>query len=239
MKIAIIDDEKPARSELRFLINEVSPDSTIKEFSSGEEVLEIIDKENYDLFCVDINLGDINGITLAKTIKKIYPKSEIVFATAYNNYADKAFEIEAMYYLLKPFSEDKVRHMIERYNVNQNKKNEDKVLSKIPICVDKSFIMVDIDDIVYIECENRACAIYTKDQKYKDVNTLNYFEKKLENKFFFRIHKSFLINLKYISEIHPWFNNTYCVKLSKFKDLSLPVSRSKIKDLKKILQLKQ
>ena len=108
MKIAIIDDEKPARSELRFLINEVMPDSIIQEFSSGEEVLEIVDKETYDLFCIDISLGDINGITLGKTIKKISPKSEIVFATAYNNYGDKAFEIEAMYYLLKPFSENKV-----------------------------------------------------------------------------------------------------------------------------------
>jgi len=239
MKIAIIDDEKPARSELRFLINEVMPDSIIQEFSSGEEVLEIVEKETYDLFCIDISLGDINGITLGKTIKKISPKSEIVFATAYNNYGDKAFEIEAMYYLLKPFSENKVKQMLDRYKLNQKKKDEENVLYKIPICVDKSFIMVDIDDIVYIECENRACIIYTKNQTYKDSNTLNFFEQKLANNFFFRIHKSFLINLKYISEIHPWFNNTYCVKLSQFKSVSIPVSRNKIKDLKKILHLKQ
>ncbi|WP_300379853.1 LytTR family DNA-binding domain-containing protein, partial [Clostridium sp.] len=73
---------------------------------------------------------------------------------------------------------------------------------------------------------------------YKDNNTLNFFEERLLEKWFFRIHKSFLINLKYILEIHPWFNNGYCVKLKGINDVFLPVSRSQIKNLKKILHLK-
>jgi two-component system, LytTR family, response regulator LytT len=241
MRIAIIDDEKPSRSELIFLIKEVLPDAIITEFSSGEEVLEIISKESYDLFCIDINLGDISGITLATTIRKILPYTEIVFATAYNNYAEKAFEVDAMYYLLKPFSEIKVRQMLDRYKIKQCKnidENNEQSLSKIPLCVDKKFIMIDIEDIIYIESENRGCLVHTKNESYKDNNTLNFFEEKLLNKVFFRIHKSFLINLKYILEIHPWFNNTYCVKLKGFKDVFLPVSRNQIKNLKRILHLK-
>ena len=241
MRIAIIDDEKPSRSELSFLIKEELPDAIITEFSNGEEVLEIISKESYDLFCIDINLGDISGITLATTIRKILPYGEIVFATAYNNYAEKAFEVDAMYYLLKPFSEIKVRQMLDRYNIKQCKnidENNKQSLSKIPLCVDKKFIMIDIEDIIYIESENRGCLVHTKSGSYKDNNTLNFFEEKLINKGFFRNHKSFLINLKHILEIHPWFNNTYCVKLKGFKDVFLPVSRNQIKNLKRILHLK-
>lgn len=240
MRVAIIDDEKPSRSELSYLIERELPDVIITEFSSGQEVLDSISKESYDLFCIDINLGDINGITLATTIRKVIPNTEIVFATAYNNYADKAFEIDAMYYLLKPFSEIKVRQMIERYKSKQdkNKIKDEEVLSRISLFVDKKFIMIDIEDIVYIESENRGCLVHTKKESYKDNNTLNFFEDKLQSRGFFRIHKSFLINLKQILEIHPWFNNTYCIKLEGFKDVLLPVSRNQIKDLKKILHLK-
>ena len=214
MKVAIIDDEKPARSELIFLIKEIIPNVVISEFSNGEEVLEAISNESYDLFCIDINLGDISGTTLAKMVRKVLPCTEIVFATAYNNYADKAFEVEAMYYLLKPFSEAKVKQMLERYNNKKsenNKKNIEELFTKIPLYLDKKFIMIDIEDIIYIESENRECIVHTKNEIYKDSNTLNYFEERLADKGFFRIHKSFLINLKYISEIHPWFNNTYCI----------------------------
>ncbi|MDU5108226.1 MULTISPECIES: LytTR family DNA-binding domain-containing protein [unclassified Clostridium] len=241
MKVAIIDDEKPARSELIFLIKEIIPNVVISEFSNGEEVLEAISNESYDLFCIDINLGDISGTTLAKMVRKVLPCTEIVFATAYNNYADKAFEVEAMYYLLKPFSEAKVKQMLERYNNKKsenNKKNIEELFTKIPLYLDKKFIMIDIEDIIYIESENRECIVHTKNEIYKDSNTLNYFEERLADKGFFRIHKSFLINLKYISEIHPWFNNTYCIKVNRVKDAFLPVSRNKIKELKRILHLK-
>jgi two-component system, LytTR family, response regulator LytT len=241
MKIAIIDDEKPARSELNYLIKEVLPDAIISEFSSGEEALENISKEDFDLLCIDINLGDISGITLATTVRKIMPDAEIVFATAYDNYAEKAFEIDAMYYLLKPFSEIKVKKMIERYESKHSKnifENREQAFSKLPICVDKRFIMIDIEDIVYIESQNRGCIIHTKNESYKENNTLNYFVEKLEDSGFFRIHKSFLINLKYILELHPWFNNTYCVKMQGFKDVLLPVSRNHIKNLKAVLHLK-
>ena len=135
MKIAVIDDEKPARSELIFLIKEILPSAIITEFSSGEEVLKSISNESYDLFCIDINLGDISGTTLATMVRKILPHSEIVFATAYNNYAEKAFEVGAIHYLLKPFSEAKVKQMLERYKIkeSENYLKKDELFSKIPL----------------------------------------------------------------------------------------------------------
>ena len=102
MRIAIIDDEKPARSELKYLVLLCLPEAEITEISSGEEALEIFSKATFDLLLIDINLGDISGTILASTVHKLMPEAEIVFATAYNTYAEKAFEVDAMYYLLKP-----------------------------------------------------------------------------------------------------------------------------------------
>lgn len=238
MRIAIIDDEKPSRSELCFLIEEICKDALVCEISCGEEALNLFSKESFDLICIDINLGDISGITLATTVKKMLPNAEIVFATAYNNYADKAFEVDALYYLLKPFSSKKVEQMLEKYYMKQDKLKPVKQISnisKIPITVDKKFIMIDVNKIVYIEAQNRNCVIHTKTEKYQDSNTLNYFEERLLDKGFLRIHKSYLIRLEDVLEVYPWFNNTYCVKMDGFKHDVIPVSRNKIKELKKSL----
>lgn len=261
MRIAIIDDEKPARSELKYLITKVCEQAQVTECESGEDALSLINEEQFDLLCIDINLGDINGTVLASTIKRIQPKAEIVFATAYNNYAEKAFEVDALYYLLKPFSEAKVRRMMDKYDSKHD--NIDRIakakteesfdqeenpiadnltefsnlnsLAKISLNLEKKIVLVDISSIVYIESQNRACIIHTKEKEYKDMSTLNYFEEKLSDKNFFRIQKSFLINLNYVLEIYPWFNKMYCVKMEGFEKEIMTIGRTQIKVLKKIL----
>ncbi len=244
MRIGIIDDEKPARSELIYLIHNVMSEAEIIEMASGEEALELLAKEHFDLLCIDINLGDISGVTLATTARKMFPKIEIVFATAYNNYAETAFEVEAMYYLMKPFSQEKVDYMLKRYQSRHSKKrdvseetedNKKQKLSKISISIDKKIVMIEISSIVYLEAQNRSCMIYTKNKIYEDGNPLSYFEEKLKYNSFFRIQKSYLINLNYLKEMFPWYNNTYSVRMENYEDKVLPVSRQQIKQLKKIL----
>lgn len=239
MRIAIIDDEKPARSELRYLITKVIPNAEVIEASSGEDALKIISDKSFDLLCIDINLGDISGITLASTARKITPEAEIVFATAYNNYAEDAFDVEALDYLLKPFSEKKVKLMLDKYNRKQGKKVEgtDSLLNKIPLNIDKSIVLVDINSIVYIEAQNKTCIIHTIKKKYMENTPLKTFDEKLKTNGFFRIQKSFIVNTKYIIEIYPWFNNSSCVRMQYFENEVLPVSRNKIKELKEILRI--
>lgn len=240
MRIFIVDDEKPARSELKFLINKVIPNAQITEAASGEEALNIIKDESFELICIDINLGDISGATLASTIRMLSPNVEIVFATAYNTYAENAFEVDSLYYLLKPFAENKVRQMFEKYNKKHYLKEMDddqlnKKLTKIPLNVDKSIVLVDIASIIYIEAQNKNCIIHTKTRDYLENAPLKSFEEKLQDSGFFRIQKSFLVNIMYIEEIYPWFNNSYCVRMQGFEKDILPVSREKIKDLKNLL----
>jgi DNA-binding LytR/AlgR family response regulator len=248
MKIGIIDDEKPSRSELIYLINKIVPNVEIVEMKSGEEALELIARESFDLLCIDINLGDISGTTLAATARKLLPNVEIVFATAYNNYAENAFEVDSLYYLLKPFSEAKVKRMMEKYNKkhqnidksesNQNKDSSHLILKKIPVSVDKSIVLIDVSSIVYIEVKNHTCIIHTKTKDYIDSKTpLREYEEKLCDSGFFRIQKSFLVNLKYILEIYPWFSNSYCVRMQGFENEILPISRNRIKELKLLLNI--
>ncbi len=238
MRIAIIDDEKPARSELEYLIRMFEKDPVITQITCGEDALELFSRESYDLLLIDINLGDISGTTLAAMAHKLMPDSEIVFATAYNTYAEKAFEVEAMYYLLKPYSEDKVKQMMERFH-QRKRMDPPEVkkggISKIPLTVDKKTFMVCLKDVVYIESENRVCIIHTREEKFIDNNTLSYYEERLKSKDFLRIQKSYIVNLDYITEISPWFNGTYAVRLLGFKDLVLPVSRKTIKQLKELI----
>lgn len=243
MKVAIIDDEKPARNELRYLIEQEVCDADISEFESGEVALETISKEKFDLLCIDISLGDISGTTLAAAARKILPDVEIVFATAYNHYAEKAFEVDAMYYLLKPFSEKKVTQMLQKYkqkhynNIKHQANLCKAVTGKVPVYSDKKIILLDIDSIVYIEAQNRCCRIRTKQMDYKDNSTLNFYEQKLMNQGFFRIQKSYLINMRYVLEIYPWFNNTFCVKMDGFKDENLTISRGQIKNFKQLFSI--
>lgn len=239
MRVAIIDDERPSRSELRYLITKILTNVEILEASNGEEALNIISNNPFDLLCIDINLGDISGITLASVARRVLPDAEIVFATAYNNYAEDAFTVEALDYLLKPFSEKKVRLMLDKYNRKHEKEKASRncMIMKIPLNIDKKIILVDISSIIYIESQNKECVIHTRKEKYIDNTPLRIFEEKLKPNGFFRIQKSFLINTRYIIEIYPWFNNSWCVRMQHYEDEVIPVSRNKIKELKDLFKI--
>ncbi|WP_304507818.1 LytR/AlgR family response regulator transcription factor [Anaerotignum sp.] len=246
MKIAIVDDERPSRSELRHLITHCLPEAEIMEASSGEEAMELFLKEDFDLIFMDINLGDIDGTTLAAMAKKAQPKVEIVFATAYNSYAEKAFDIDALNYILKPFDPKRIEQTVQRYMKKCNKENngremakeeEKSPISKISINCDKKMILVDISDIVYIETGKRACILHAKGKSFTAACSMNSFEERLKENGFFRIHKSYLINLKYVIEIYPWFNNTTCVKMQGYEKEILTVGRNQIKELKQLFSM--
>ncbi len=195
---------------------------------------------------MDINLGDVDGTTLAAMAKKAQPKVEIVFATAYNNYAEKAFDIDALNYILKPFDPKRIEQTIRRYMKKREavcggkeavREDEKTTISKISINSDKKMILVDIADIVYIETGNRACIVHTKTKSYTTPSSMNSFEERLKENGFFRIHKSYLINLKFVIEIYPWFNNTTCVKMQGYEKEILTVGRNQIKELKHLFSM--
>lgn len=239
MRIAIVDDERPARSELRYLVSQCEPDAEILEAASSEDFLELLKTENFDVCFVDINLGDMNGTTMASMIKKQSPDTQIIFATASQDHAVKAFEIGAMDYLLKPFDYERVKKTMARLaeQVKERPAAAEYDINKIMVNTGTSFQVLDVAKIVYIEMEKRSCKIHMADGVfYLQNESLNNYEQNLRKCRFFRIHKSILINLDYVLEMQVSYNNGYSVKLKHYEGESLPIGRSQIKEFRQIFE---
>ncbi len=241
MKLAVIDDERPSRSELCHLILECAPGTQIDEADSGQKALELAAQNHYDAMFIDIHLGDMTGTTLSLMVRKLLPQVQIVFATAYDEYAVKAFDMDAVDFIMKPFDPKRVARAVQKLEARLKNvspapptREEQPVCNKVSISCDKRLVLLDIPDIAYIETDGRNCVVHTVNGDYTCTQPLSYFERRLACAQFFRIHKSYLINLQYVAELCPWFNGMSCVKLKGFESHNLPVSRKQIKPLKEL-----
>ncbi|PJJ30858.1 LytR/AlgR family response regulator transcription factor [Lacrimispora celerecrescens] len=245
MKIAVIDDERPARKELIHQILSILPDSLIKEAGSGAAALELLEDQSFDLLFLDINLNDMEGTTLASAVKRMLPEAQIVFATAYSQYAVKAFELGVSNYILKPFDPERVRLVLEKCSRDLARLQKEKIpaedrfpsfpANRMPICVNRTITLLDISQIVYIETCLRSCIIHTVSKDYTENQLLGEYEKRLVPYSFCRIHKSYLVNLNYIAEMFPWAGNSMAVKMQGFEQNILPVGREKVKHLRQLI----
>lgn len=235
MRFAVIDDERPSRSELCHLIRENLQEADIDEADSGQKALELASENDYDAFFVDVHLGDMTGTTLSLMLRKLQPETPIVFATAYDTYAVSAFEQDAADYIMKPFDPKRVAMALEKIKLRLNSQIQPShIAGRISVTTEKRVVFLDIAEIAYIEADSRCCVLHTCQGDYVTTQTLACFEKKLAQAQFFRIHKSFLVNLQYITELSPWFNGMFCVKLRGRESESLPVGRKQVKRLKEI-----
>ena len=238
MKIAIVDDERPARSELRYLLNQCRPDWEIAEASSCEEMLSLMEAEDPEGAFVDIQLGDMNGTTLASMLRNKNPELALVFATAYQEYAIKAFELGALDYLLKPYAMEQVERAVRRIeeHVVEKRKRREEEFPKITVTEATGVEVINISDIIYISTEERGCKIHLAGRSFFQNQSLNYYEERLSPHHFFRIYKSYLINLDYIEKFVPTYNNGYGVCLKHIEKEVFPIGRSQCKELRKMFE---
>ena len=238
MRIAVVDDERPARSELKHQILQLLPEAQVDEGENGAQALEMAGEERYDIFFLDINLGDINGTVLVNALKNMQPEMKIIFVTAYSEYAVKAFELEVDDYILKPFDRRRLEKMLRKCgfgnpSVQENVKPEAR--KRIVINTDGKTIYEEVGNIVYIETCNRDCMIHTDKNEYYEGKTIGDFEKRLKDMGFFRSQKSYLIHLGKVKELFLWGNNSFAVKMEGYDKEVLPVGREKIKVLRQLL----
>jgi two-component system response regulator LytT len=238
MRIAVIDDERPSRSELAHLIAEEMPEAELREADSGRHAVELAAAEPFDAFFVDVQLGDMDGTTLALMLKKLQPGARIVFATAFDHYAVQAFELEAADYLLKPFDPRRVAQALARIAAPAPAPAAPAAgteMRRISVPCEKRVVVLPVAEIGYIETDSRSCVVHTANGSYTTALPLHYFEEKLASSRFFRIHKSYLVNLEHISELTPWFQGLYSVRLRGCEGVDLPVSRKQLKPLRELL----
>ena len=160
----IVEDELPAREELKYFIDEEKEIKLIAEFDNPLDTLTFLEKNSVDAIFLDINMPDMNGISLGKIITKMYPDTKIIFITAYKDYAVDAFEIKAYDYLLKPYSESRIRNLlkslvnIKNETVNTVKNNN---LKKITINMDERLYVISLNDVDYIEADEKETLIFS------------------------------------------------------------------------------
>jgi len=242
----VVDDEDPAREELIALINEGSDDiDVIGEASSGLSALRIIAEKKPDIVFLDIQMPGIDGLELAREITFMEEKPVIVFVTAYDEYAIKAFELAAVDYILKPAHPKRLKKTLERVVSIMEEKSGGRATEKIfevsgPPKLTRVIarrkgkenrILVDIQDILYFYASGRDCFLVTKEEEFDVKYNLKELEERLD-KIFLRCHKSFLVNINHIEEIIPWFSGSYMLKMNDSKKSEVPVSRKYAKEFK-------
>ena len=237
MKIAVIDDEKYSREELIYQIRQILPDAQIWEACSGVKAMELLEQERFDLLFIDVRLGDMLGTTVASLARKLMPQAKIVFATAYSEYAVKAFELEVDNYILKPFDPRRVRQVLESCTAAPPAPDAAPV-PKVAVTVNRHTTLLDVEDVVYIETDSsgRHCIIHTSGGTYSSTHTLSEYDAKLSPYGFFRIHKTCLVQLRLIQDIFPWSSNGFALHMQGFSQV-LPISRDRIKPLRQKLAL--
>ena len=226
MNIAIIDDERPARSELKYLLSQVLPEAEFFEADGVKTADELVKNHEFQ----------------ASAIREQQKKAAIVFVTAYQEYAVKAFELGAVDYILKPYDLDRIKKTLQRleeqgYFSEERESGKYEELDKLAVNAGDKIRLIDYRDIIYIEYNQRNSLIHTADTVYTENYTMAALTEKLEKKNFFRIHKSYLVNLEYIEELVPNINSGYEVRLRHCPDQLLPVSRSQIRHLKQLFNI--
>lgn len=245
-KILIIDDEKPARDLIRAYLSSFQNITITGEASNGFEALKKIQEHTPDLIFLDIQMPKISGIELLEVLDD--PPS-VIFTTAYDDYAIKAFELNAIDYLLKPFSEERfmqaVTKVLEAQENTSPKKNQNlvenpstpnyDVPNRVVVKKGSDLIMIPTCEILYIEASDDYVFIHTKENKYIKNSTLKHFQTHLHTDQFIRIHRSYLVNVSKISKIEKYEKDSHVAIIDNIHKLK--VSKSGYKGLKEILNI--
>lgn len=240
LNCVIVEDEFPAREELKYFINSNSNFQITKEFENPIDALKYIEGNHIDIVFLDINMPELDGMSLGKIIHRLNKNIKLIFITAYKDFAIDAFEIKAFDYILKPYSEERIikvlDNLVEDLNKNENS-IKDFNIKKITVNLDSKMVVLSTDDILYIEADEKETHIFTESNMYTSKLKISQLETILPENIFFRGHRSFIVNIDKIVEVEPWFNGTYILKVLNC-DFKIPVSRNKVKELKEILTIK-
>lgn len=205
MKIGIIDDNKEARVFLRSFLQQTNRRDAIEEYESAKQV-KISSLLDFDMLFLDIEMPDEGGLDIARKIRECQEKEGhsqwgsmplIVFVTGYKEYMSEAFSVYAFDYLVKPVKEERLGQIYRRAQEILRKSASGKALLKIKRAGE--FFAVPIDDILYVESSNRKNILHTAREKIEYYGVLSDLEKELPD-YFFRIHKGYIVNMKYIEK---------------------------------------
>lgn len=223
-KVIIIDDEPLARQLLQNFLKELDHFEVVAECTDGFEALKMIRELNPDLILLDIQMPKISGFELLEVLQD---PPMIIFTTAFEQYALKAFEMNAVDYLLKPFSKSRFNVAMEKAmlqlsakktpqeniaGLNEHLQNEKGVIDRVITRMGSKITVIPVDKIVHIEAQDDYVMLYTETGNHLKERTMKYFEEHLPSNTFVRIHRSFIININFIAGIEPYSKEIHLIK---------------------------
>ncbi len=240
MKVFIVDDEILAREELRYILEQ---NEKIEVVGDAEDLQSYLEEEalgTIDCLFLDIELQNENGMELAKKISERPDCPMLVFATAYDDYAIQAFEVDAVDYILKPFDDTRIAQTVEkvlqRYEKHQRQEQEQfEPIQKMAVTYEDRIALVKLEDILYFTSEDSKTIAVTEKKSYIVSDSLVTLEKRLRHQGYMRVHRAFIINKEHLLELEPWGTSKYNVILQ--GNISIPVSRMYVKEVRKLFDL--
>lgn len=238
MRCIIVDDEFPSREELKHFLGQYMEIDIAGEFDDPLKALGFLQENSVDVVFLDINMPNLDGMSLGKLISKFKKSPQIIFITAYDSYAVEAFGIRAFDYIMKPYSEERIKDTLDRLTRSEGEpssgEKEVQQQNKLTLWKGDKMFVLPLKDISFCEACERETKIFTPKGVYMSKLKISDLEEKLPKGKFFRSHRSYIVNLDKIVEIIPWFNTTYNLKLRDI-DEKIPVSRSKVKEFKNLM----
>jgi two-component system LytT family response regulator/two-component system response regulator LytT len=240
----IVDDEQLACDELSFLLKQFPDIEVIGTGSNGLEALRLIEKLEPDVAFLDVQMPGLDGLGVIRKAREMgLPLPHFILATAYDQYAIQAFRLEATDYLLKPVDKERLVETVERIRrVFQERQKPEvaEVPHRTKLLVksgNRSFI-VDAQDVVYATIDNGLITmVATSVEGLSNYHTLEELQSALDPEVFWRVHRSYLVNLHHIKEVIPWFKSSYQIRMDDKKQTEIPVSRVQTKRLRALLKL--
>jgi two-component system LytT family response regulator len=253
MRTLIADDETPARERLKRLLTDIEGVALIGEAEDGVQAVEMIERERPDLVLLDIQMPGLDGFGVIEALADPPP---IVFVTAYDKYAIRAFEVNALDYLLKPLSRERLETAIHRAQESlaqegkpgagaaerfatqfapllQSMADQGRYLTRLAVRDRDCIRVLDVGEVDWIGVEGEQATVHAGEGTYPVRRTLAELEARLNPTHFFRAHRSAIVNLDRVQEVIPWFKGSHKLRLTTGAEVDL--SRTQARVLRKLL----
>lgn len=246
LKVLIVDDEFPARQELRCILEEIGNIQVVGECSNGKQALDFIQDHQMDAVFLDIEMPLIDGITVTQKIFEMGDPPKIVFSTGFSEFAVRAFELNATDYVLKPYTQERLELTVARLTKGLKPEqqfstevyNNRMAPARLAVWNEERLILLEPEEeILFFKSTNRKTIVYTQKDAIETHLLLKTLEERFVNNGFIRVHKSYIVNYTKVRELLPWFNDTYILKLKGYEGEDIPISRHFLPSFKKFMQI--
>ncbi|MFL5928240.1 MAG: LytR/AlgR family response regulator transcription factor [Gaiellaceae bacterium] len=235
IRALLVDDEEPARSELRFLLAEHRDVEIVGEVSNAAEALETARALPHDVVFLDVEMPGLTGVEAAPLVRERADPPAVVFVTAHERYAVDAFAVEAFDYLLKPVDPDRLARVLDR--LRKRASRSAAAVDKVPVVAGGRTELLDYDQVHYAQADGDYSRVHTYDRSYLCTSSLGELEERLPSGRFARIHRSYLVNLAKVVGVRRAAPDRFCLQLADAQRTELDVARRQSRQLRERLGL--